>query len=106
MAYTFKERDWKQFRKKVPEWQERYMDHLNHEYMDILNEEGNPSDRFWKLEKRIKEDRKDAGVIIHDMSRSHMLFNLIDLINCEAITPDDLTDFSEELQDHMKLIMR
>lgn len=106
MAYEFQEKDWKLFRKKVPEWQERYMDKLNHEYMDILNEDGKPSYKFWKLEKRIWEDRKDAGVIIQNMSRSHMVLNLINLFNCGAITLDDLDGFSEELQDHMKLIMR
>ena len=31
------EEDWKLFRKKIPEWQESYMDKLNKEYIEILN---------------------------------------------------------------------
>lgn len=104
MSYLFQERDWKLFRKKLPDWQEAYMDRLNHEYLKILNEKGNPSDRFRDLEKRIREDKKEAGVVIHDMSRSHMLINIIELYNCGAITLADLDGFSEELQEHMKLV--
>lgn len=47
----FSEKDWKIFRSKIADWQEAYMDKLNKEYIDILNGEGNPSDKFWKLEK-------------------------------------------------------
>ena len=32
------------------------MDKLNKEYMEILGGNGTPSEKFWKLEKRIKED--------------------------------------------------
>lgn len=32
-----KESDWKLFRKKLPGWQERYMDCLNREYIQILS---------------------------------------------------------------------
>lgn len=51
------ERDWKLFRKKLPEWQENCMSRLNKEYMEILSQEGkNPSDIFWELDGRIKRD--------------------------------------------------
>lgn len=42
----FSEKDWKLFRKKIPEWQEAYMYKLNKEYIEILNGDGNPSDKF------------------------------------------------------------
>ena len=46
--------DWKLFQEKLGDWQERYMDKLNQKYIKILQDtEGYPSDRFWKLEKRI-----------------------------------------------------
>ena len=38
------ENDWKQLRRKLPDWQENYMDKLIHEYVDLLQGEGNPSD--------------------------------------------------------------
>lgn len=34
------------------------MDKLNKEYIELLSEEADPSGKFWKLNKRIKEDRQ------------------------------------------------
>ena len=53
------EKDWKLFRSRIPDWQEAYMDKLNHEYIELLSGEGNPSDKFWALEERIRQDKKD-----------------------------------------------
>ena len=55
----FSEKDWKIFHSKIAGWQEAYM---NKEYMAILSGDRNASKKFWKLEKRIKEDKKDCGV--------------------------------------------
>lgn len=63
----FTEKDWKLFRSKIADWQESFMDRLNGEYIAILSEDANPSDKFWKLDKRIKEDRKKAGVQVIDV---------------------------------------
>ena len=38
--------DWKLYRSLLPKWQERYMAKLNQEYIDILNEDNNPSANF------------------------------------------------------------
>ena len=54
--------------------------------------------KFWELEKRIKEDRKNPGVII-DMRRSTAVRNIILLLRYEVITFEDLRDFSAELQE-------
>ncbi len=32
----FSEKDWKVFRKKIPEWQKAYMDKLNKEYIELF----------------------------------------------------------------------
>ena len=95
------EKDWKLFRKKLPDWQESYMDKLNHEYIELLSGDDNPSEKFWTLAERIKEDQRDAGVQV-DMSRSKMEFNLMDLIDEGAITVEDLDGFSEELRDKIE----
>ena len=96
---TITEPDWKLFRKKVPNWQERYMEQLSHEYIELLsNDQEKASVKFWKLEKRIGEDRKSPGVII-DMRRSTAVHNIISLLYGEVITLDDLRDFSAELQE-------
>ena len=86
----FSEKDWKLFRSKLPGWQEAYMEKLNQEYIELLSGEGNASDKFWALEKRIREDQKDCGVQCN-MSRSN-----------GAITFDDLEEFSDDLKDTMK----
>ena len=74
------------------------MDRLNREYIAILSEDANPSDKFWKLDKRIKEDRKKAGVQVR-MSRSNLIYNIISLINEGAISFEDLEDFSDGLKE-------
>jgi len=100
-SYEFKESDWKKFREKVSDWQERYMEKLSKEYIAILLEDTNASDRFWKLEERINEDKNKRGVVIQK-SRSKMLFNLYELLDEGVITLKDLSDFSDELNDLMR----
>ena len=56
------EKDWKLFRSRIPDWQEAYMDRLNHEYIELLSGEGNPSDKFWALEERIRQDVMICGI--------------------------------------------
>lgn len=94
----FTEKDWKLFRSKIADWQESYMDRLNRQYIEILSENANPSDKFWKLDKRIKEDKKKAGVQVR-MSRSNLIYNLISLLNEGAINFEDLEDFSDGLKE-------
>lgn len=74
------------------------MDRLNKEYIELLSEDAKPSVKFWKLDERIKEDRKKTGVIL-EMKRSALLYNIISLINDGAITFDDLEGFSDELKE-------
>ena len=69
----FSEKDWKLFRSKISDWQEAYMDRLNREYIKLLSGKGNASDKFWALEKRIREDKQDCGVQC-EMSRSTQLY--------------------------------
>ncbi|MBQ6756564.1 MAG: multidrug transporter, partial [Oscillospiraceae bacterium] len=85
------EKDWKLFRKKVPQWQEAYMDRLAREYIAILSGSENSSEKFWNLYDRINADVNCVGVQIR-MSRSRMIQNIISLINEGAITLDDLSD--------------
>ena len=97
------ESDWKLFRKKLPKWQEAYMDKLNQEYIQILTGPGDASDKFWELEKRIKNDKHNVGVVA-EMRRSVMFPNLINLLREGAITPGDLDDFSEELRESLAFV--
>ena len=101
----FSEQDWKLFRSKVPGWQEAYMDRLNREYLELLSGSGNPSDRFWALDKRIRRDRRRVGVVI-DMRRSMFWENIADLIRDGVISLDDLDDFSEDVRERVRFLFR
>ena len=50
------EKDWKLFRKRLPEWQERHMQSLLDEYAAIIAGDGDAAAKFWELEKRLKMD--------------------------------------------------
>lgn len=99
------ESDWKKFRKKVPVWQEAYMQKLTEEYRNILDSDKAPSEKFWTLEKSIAQEKQCPGVIA-DMRRSRMRENIVALLRCGAITRSDLENFSQELQDEMDLFIK
>ena len=99
------ESDWKLFRKKLPEWQEAYMEKLNKDYIRLLTDPGNASDKFFALEKRISKDKRGTGVTA-EMRRSMMFSNFIDLLRDGVITLDDLEGFSDELREKLALVTR
>lgn len=103
--YRVKEQDWKLFRKKLPLWQEAYMDRLNQEYIQLLAGDGSASRKFWELENRIHMDQKSIGVVA-DMRRSQMYSNLLSLLVHEIIREEDLDGFSEELSESLKCVVR
>ena len=95
-------KDWKLFREKLSSWQENYMQKLVKEYAEYLNDDTKkPSERFWWMEKRIKEDRHHPGVIL-EMRKSEVIWNLEYLVRLGVITCEDLKDFSEELQQQVR----
>ena len=97
--------DWKLFREKLPVWQENYMDKLNKEYIALLSaEDKKASEKFWELEKRIKDDRRHPGVIMRT-TKSEAIWNIIDLIRADVITTDDLCDFSDGLKQEIEMIL-
>lgn len=96
--YGFTKKDWALFREKISDWQEAYMNKLNKESIELLSGEGRPSEKFWTLEERIRNDKKDTGVQLK-MSRSNCIPNIISLLNEEVITMEDLDEFSDELKE-------
>lgn len=99
------ESDWKLFRKKLPEWQERHMQKLLDDYAAIIASPGLASSRFWKLEKRLRNDLRHTGVCA-DMRRSTMRLNIISLLNEGAITADDFVDFSDEIKEYVSFYQK
>ena len=100
----FTEADWKLFRSRIGGWQENYMEHLCREYDEILAGNGKASDKFWQLEKRIKTDKRSAGVQC-EMKRSNMIYVIVELIGDNAISEDDLEGFSDELRETIHMFL-
>lgn len=100
------EKDWKLFKKKLGGWHEAYMDKLIEEYKDILNSDVSSSDKYWALRKKIYEDYKSPGVLARDVSRSNMFIILLGLLRDEAITMDDLDEFSDELKEDIEQFIK
>jgi len=98
-----KETDWKLYRSRIGEWQEAFMGKLLDEYMAIINTEKLPSERFWELHDRIKEDSTKTGVIARN-ARSSMISNIVHLLQEGAITDEDLDGFSDELIERVKFL--
>lgn len=93
--------DWKLFREKVPIWQERYMEQLTKEYINLLSSPGYASAHFWELDKRIKKDRKHPGVIL-EMRKPNAVWDIVGFLRQDIISWEDLNGFSQELIDVIK----
>lgn len=65
---------------------------------------GNASDHFWTLEKRIRQDKKNPGVLI-EIRKSTAIWDIAYLVGDGVITMDELEGFGEELIDAVKLIL-
>ncbi len=96
------ESDWKLFRKRLPGWQESYMEKLVGEYMGMLSGEGLASEKFWALEKRVNEDKGRLGVMIRDVRCSTMHYEIARLAQDGVITPADLDGFTEDLKRYVQ----
>lgn len=102
--YEISKNDWKLYRERVPKWQEHYMEQLAKEYIALLDSPGNASDHFWELEKRIKQDKKNPGVLI-ELRKSNAIWDIAAFVGYEVISLADLEGFSEDLIDAVKLIL-
>lgn len=100
----FTKKDWTLFRNKIAGWQEAYISRLIAEYVELLSEDGHPSEKFWRLEKRIREDRKKTGVQL-EMRQSNLIDNMVSLINDGAICLEDLKEFSVGLQETIRIFV-
>ena len=102
--YEVSKSDWKLFREKIGGWQERYMERLVEKYIKFLSSDKAASEKFWELEKKIRKDKKNPGVLI-ELRKSDVPWDLAALINTKVTKFEDIGEFSEDLQDAVKLIV-
>lgn len=81
----FTEADWRLFRKRLPVWQERYMEKIVEEYKLILSSDTPASSKFWELDERLRKDKKDTGVMAHDVLVYNMTLKEISNYLCGEI---------------------
>ena len=81
------------------------MEGLVKEYVEFLNDDTKPaSEKFRKLEERIKKDKRHPGIVT-ELSKSEMIWDIVRLIRLNVIVYDDLSDFSDALQQEVKRIL-
>lgn len=74
-------------------------------YVDFLNNDIKPaSEKFWELEKQIRDDKHHPGVIM-EMRKSETIGDIVRLIRLKVITYDDISEFSDELMQEVKTIL-
>ena len=80
------------------------MERLVEKYIKFLSSDKAASEKFWELEKKIRKDKKNPGVLI-ELRKSDVPWDLAALINNKVIKFEDIGEFSEDLQDAVKLIV-
>ena len=105
MEKRVNEKDWKLFRSRLPGWQETYMEKIIEEYRELLCREEQASEKFWALNERIKQDKRNPGVLMHDVKRSNIDIHLLQLLRYGVIRLENLDGFSEELQEKLTWFM-
>lgn len=100
------QRDWLLFRERLPVWQNKHLENTVNQYLELLSDNSRePADKFWQLEKRIREDKKHPGVVT-EMSRDNVISTIVTLLRDGTIVRDDLDGFSEELRELITFFLK
>jgi hypothetical protein len=98
-----KESDWKKFRKSLDKWRESYLQRKNDEMRAILgNKNLNETEKFWDIVDFQKNESKKLRDCLDGLSRSNMMPHIALMKRYEMISPDDIEEFSEELQEFLQ----
>lgn len=101
------ESDWKTFRKRVPEWRERYLSRTTKEVLAILiDEEKTPTERFWDAEEKMKAEAEILVKCLDGHSRSNMSWALSLMYRHGLVGKKDLKEFSDELREWVLAVSR
>jgi hypothetical protein len=101
-----KESDWKLFRKRVPEWRERYIGKMNIELINSFNVNKTETEKFWHTKEKFDKIAKILVRCLDGHSRSNMELFMIELHNFGLIFDSDLEEFSSELRKSLLQILK
>ena len=96
------EKDWKLFRKIVPDLRERYLKDKNKKIKKMLESEGkSETERFWEAKVKIEKERNILVDCLDGHSRSKLVYHMILMYKCGMLKKSDLKNFSDELQNQI-----
>ena len=99
MTQYIKETDWKLFRRRVPEWRERYLEQQNQALRALLEQPNQtPTTIFWQVKNFADEQARVLVECFDGHSRSTMERFMITMYRYRVIARADIDEFSEELQ--------
>ena len=93
--------DWHLFQSLLPQWQEVYTARLCDEYAAILTGPYRGSDAFWEVKRLIRKDKKRLAAMA-EVEKQEMPFVIAELLREQAITMDDLAEFSLGLRERVE----
>ena len=95
--------DWKVFRRRVPEWRERYLRLRNEELAGLLrNEAHTPTERFWQAKERMAEEARVLRACLDGHSKRKVAWYLSLMYGYGMIGADDLDEFSDGLREAVR----
>lgn len=95
--------DWKAFRRRVPEWRERYLRRKNRELVELLGDEAlTPTERFWQVEERVAEEARVLTSCLDGHSKKRVAWYLTLMYGHGMIGAEDLDEFSEGLREAVR----
>ena len=99
MTQHIKETDWKLFRRRVPEWRERYLEQQNQTLRALLEQPNQtPTTIFWQVKNFADEQARVLVECFDGHSRSTMERFMLTMYRYRVIARADMDEFSEELQ--------
>ncbi|HEY7745807.1 MAG TPA: hypothetical protein VIA07_05670 [Desulfuromonadales bacterium] len=100
------ESDWKTFRKRVPEWRERYLAGQNRQIAALFADgEKTPTEQFWEAEKKINAVGRILVDCLDGHSRSKMEMHLCLMYRHKMIGAVDLEEFSGGIKERILLMV-
>ena len=93
--------DWFLFQTLLPQWQEAYTARLCDTYAAILTGPYRGSDAFWEVKRLIRMDKKRLNAMA-EVEKEEMPLIIAELLREQAITEEDLSQFSDRLRKRVK----